>query len=162
EVGGVIARDQRRTVRGDPLEMLEAPPEPEPRRRQRDGLGRLEPRFCHDAPPDGSREPSRSAPLGWFTVRAIVLPVKSLDEAKTRRAPARERPDRPALPLARPEAVIDAPPRRPGWETWVVSPDEAVLEVAANRRDHPRLPAGEQRRGVDHVFEHREGERGPK
>jgi 2-phospho-L-lactate guanylyltransferase len=80
-------------------------------------------------------------------VRAIVLPVKSLDEAKTRLAPVLEPLERAALTLAMLEDVIDATVVLPGWETWVVSPDEAVLEVAARRgvtpivEDHPPLAA---------------------
>jgi 2-phospho-L-lactate/phosphoenolpyruvate guanylyltransferase len=66
-------------------------------------------------------------------VRAIVLPVKSLDEAKSRLAPVLTPLERAALTLAMLEDVIDATVLLPGWETWVVSPDEAVLEVAAKR-----------------------------
>jgi 2-phospho-L-lactate/phosphoenolpyruvate guanylyltransferase len=67
-------------------------------------------------------------------VRAIVLPVKALDEAKTRLAPVLAPLERAALTLAMLEDVIDATILLPGWETWVISPDEAVLEVAAGRR----------------------------
>jgi 2-phospho-L-lactate/phosphoenolpyruvate guanylyltransferase len=80
-------------------------------------------------------------------VRAIVLPVKTLDEAKTRLAPVLAPLERAALTLAMLEDVIDATVLLPGWETWVVSPDEAVLEVAARRgvtaivEDHPPLAA---------------------
>jgi 2-phospho-L-lactate/phosphoenolpyruvate guanylyltransferase len=80
-------------------------------------------------------------------VRAIVLPVKSLDEAKTRLAPALDPLERAALTLAMLEDVIDVTLMLPGWETWVISPDEAVLEVAARRgvtpivEDRPPLAA---------------------
>jgi 2-phospho-L-lactate guanylyltransferase len=67
-------------------------------------------------------------------VRAIVLPVKALDEAKTRLAPVLAPLERAALTLAMLEDVIDATLLLPGWETWVISPDETVLEVAARRR----------------------------
>jgi 2-phospho-L-lactate/phosphoenolpyruvate guanylyltransferase len=70
-------------------------------------------------------------------VRAIVLPVKSLDEAKTRLAPVLAPLERAALTLAMLEDVIDVTLLLPGWETWVISPDEAVLEVAARRRVTP-------------------------
>src|SRR3954465_3572717 len=41
--------------------------------------------------------------------------------------------ERAALTLAMLEDVLDAALMVPGWETWVLSPDEAVLEVAATR-----------------------------
>jgi 2-phospho-L-lactate guanylyltransferase len=66
-------------------------------------------------------------------VRALVLPVKSLDQAKTRLAPVLAPLERAALTLAMLEDVIDVTVLLPGWETWVISPDEAVLEVAARR-----------------------------
>jgi len=70
-------------------------------------------------------------------VRAIVLPVKSLEEAKTRLGPVLSPLERAALTLAMLEDVLDATSVLPGWETWVVSPDEAVLEVAARRGAEP-------------------------
>jgi 2-phospho-L-lactate guanylyltransferase len=66
-------------------------------------------------------------------MHAIVLPVKSLDEAKARLAPALSAVERAALTLAMLEDVLDATLAIPGWETWVLSPDETVLEVAARR-----------------------------
>ena len=66
-------------------------------------------------------------------MRAIVLPVKSLDEAKTRLGPVLSPLERAALTLAMLEDVLDATSLLPGWESWVISPDEAVLEVAARR-----------------------------
>ena len=66
-------------------------------------------------------------------MRAIVLPVKSLDAAKARLAPLLTPLERAALTLAMLEDVLDATSAVPGWDTWVVSPDEAVLEVAARR-----------------------------
>jgi 2-phospho-L-lactate guanylyltransferase len=66
-------------------------------------------------------------------MHAILLPVKSLDEAKARLAPALDPVERAALTLAMLEDVLDATLAVPGWETWVVSPDETVLEVAARR-----------------------------
>lgn len=80
-------------------------------------------------------------------MRAIVLPVKALDEAKTRLASVLAPLERAALTLAMLEDVIDATVLLPGWETWVISPDEAVLEVAATRgvtpvaEEHPPLTA---------------------
>jgi len=66
-------------------------------------------------------------------VRAIAVPVKSLSRAKSRLAPVLSPLERAALSLAMLEDVLDAALAAPGWETWVVSPDEAVLEVAARR-----------------------------
>ena len=80
-------------------------------------------------------------------MRAIVLPVKALDESKTRLASVLAPLERAALTLAMLEDVIDATALLPGWETWVISPDEAVLEVAAKRgvtpiaEDRPPLGA---------------------
>jgi len=70
-------------------------------------------------------------------MRAIVLPVKSLDEAKGRLSPVLSPLERAALTLAMLEDVLDATLAMPGWATWVVSPDEAVLEVAAIRGAEP-------------------------
>jgi 2-phospho-L-lactate guanylyltransferase len=66
-------------------------------------------------------------------VRAIVLPVKSLAEAKSRLDPLLTPLERGALTLAMLEDVMDAAQAVPGWETWVISPDEAVLEIALRR-----------------------------
>lgn len=69
-------------------------------------------------------------------VRPIVLPVKSLSASKSRLAPVLSPLERGALTLAMLEDVMDATQAIPGWETWVVSPDEAVLEVALRRGAH--------------------------
>ncbi|HTG48609.1 MAG TPA: 2-phospho-L-lactate guanylyltransferase [Actinomycetota bacterium] len=70
-------------------------------------------------------------------MRAIVLPVKSLDQAKSRLGPVLSPLERAALTLAMLEDVLDATSVLPGWETWVISPDESVLEVAARRGAAP-------------------------
>jgi 2-phospho-L-lactate/phosphoenolpyruvate guanylyltransferase len=70
-------------------------------------------------------------------VRIIAVPVKSLSRAKTRLAPILSPLERAAVTLAMLEDVLDAALAVPGWETWVISPDEAVLEVAARRRARP-------------------------
>jgi 2-phospho-L-lactate guanylyltransferase len=67
-------------------------------------------------------------------VRPIVLPVRSLDDSKSRLDPVLGPLERGALTLAMLEDVLDVTTRIPGWESWVISPDEAVLEVAARRR----------------------------
>ena len=66
-------------------------------------------------------------------MRAIALPVKSLDESKGRLAPLLSPLERAALTLAMLEDVLDATLAMPGWDTWVISPDEAVLEISARR-----------------------------
>lgn len=70
-------------------------------------------------------------------MRSIVLPVKSLDDAKGRLSPVLSPFERAALTLAMLEDVIDVTLAMPGWVTWVISPDEAVLEVAARRGVEP-------------------------
>lgn len=66
-------------------------------------------------------------------MRVLALPVKSLDEAKSRLGSVLTQLERAALTLAMLEDVLDATLGLTGWETWVISPDEAVLEVAAGR-----------------------------
>jgi 2-phospho-L-lactate guanylyltransferase len=70
-------------------------------------------------------------------MRVIAVPVKSLERAKGRLAAVLEPLERAALTLAMLEDVLDACLAVPGWQTWVVSPDEAVLEVSARRRARP-------------------------
>ena len=64
-------------------------------------------------------------------MRVVAVPVKSLSRAKTRLSPALTGLERGALTLAMLEDVLDAALSVPGWETWVVSPDEVALEIAA-------------------------------
>jgi 2-phospho-L-lactate/phosphoenolpyruvate guanylyltransferase len=66
-------------------------------------------------------------------MRVVAVPVKSLSRAKTRLSPALTGLERGALTLAMLEDVLDAALSMPGWETWVVSPDEVALEIAAGR-----------------------------
>jgi 2-phospho-L-lactate/phosphoenolpyruvate guanylyltransferase len=75
-------------------------------------------------------------------MRAIALPVKSLDESKGRLAPLLSPLERAALTLAMLEDVMDATLVMPGWETWVISPDETVLEITARRG---AVPIAEER-----------------
>ena len=65
------------------------------------------------------------------------MPVKSLGRAKSRLAPVLTPLERAALTLAMLEDVLDATLAVPGWESWVLSPDEAVLEIAARRGARP-------------------------
>lgn len=66
-------------------------------------------------------------------MRIVAIPVKSLSRAKTRLGPHLSALERGALTLAMLEDVLDAAQAVPGWETWVVSPDEVALEIAARR-----------------------------
>ena len=66
-------------------------------------------------------------------MRAIALPVKSLSHAKSRLAPLLSPLERGALALAMFEDALDAALAVDGWETWVVSSDESVLEIALGR-----------------------------
>jgi 2-phospho-L-lactate guanylyltransferase len=70
-------------------------------------------------------------------VRIVAVPVKSLARAKSRLSPALTPLERGALTLAMLEDVLDATQALPGWETWVVSPDEVALEIAARRNVRP-------------------------
>ena len=67
-------------------------------------------------------------------MRAIAVPVKSLERSKSRLAGWLSPLERGALTLAMLEDVLDVAQATAGWEVWVISPDEAVLEVAARRR----------------------------
>lgn len=66
-------------------------------------------------------------------MRVLAVPVKSLSRSKSRLSPELSPLERGALTLAMFEDVLDVALDVPGWEIWVVSPDEAVLEIAARR-----------------------------
>ncbi|MEX0991428.1 MAG: 2-phospho-L-lactate guanylyltransferase [Actinomycetota bacterium] len=66
-------------------------------------------------------------------MRLIAIPVKSLDGSKRRLASVLSPLERAALTLAMLEDVLDAALGVPGCETLVLSPDEAVLELAVRR-----------------------------
>lgn len=70
-------------------------------------------------------------------MRIAAVPVKSLSRAKTRLASELTALERGALTLAMLEDVLDAALAVAGWETWVVSPDEVALEIAARRGARP-------------------------
>ena len=70
-------------------------------------------------------------------MRVLAVPVKSLSRAKSRLSPALTDLERGALTLAMLEDVLDASLGVAGWETWVVSPDEVALEIAARRGARP-------------------------
>jgi 2-phospho-L-lactate guanylyltransferase len=70
-------------------------------------------------------------------LQVIAVPVKSLDIAKRRLAGTLTPSERAVLTLAMMEDVLDACLVQRGWEVWVISRSEAVLEVAARRRTRP-------------------------
>jgi 2-phospho-L-lactate/phosphoenolpyruvate guanylyltransferase len=78
-------------------------------------------------------------PATLDAMRVITVPVKSLVRTKSRLARFLSPLERAALTLAMLEDVLDATLAVPGWDSWVVSPDEAVLEIAARRRARPVL-----------------------
>jgi 2-phospho-L-lactate guanylyltransferase len=67
-------------------------------------------------------------------VRAIAVPVKQLGHGKSRLGSVLSPLERGALTLAMFEDVLDATLSLAGWETWVISADESVLEIALGRR----------------------------
>jgi 2-phospho-L-lactate guanylyltransferase len=70
-------------------------------------------------------------------MRVVAVPVKTLERAKGRLSGVLAPLERAALTLAMLEDVLDACLSLPGWHVVVISPDEAVLEVAARRRARP-------------------------
>lgn len=74
-------------------------------------------------------------------MRIIAVPVKALGRSKSRLSRVCSPLERGALTLAMYEDVLDAALAVPGWETWVISPDEVVLEVAVRRRARAVLEA---------------------
>ncbi|MEX0989443.1 MAG: 2-phospho-L-lactate guanylyltransferase [Actinomycetota bacterium] len=76
-------------------------------------------------------------------MRILTVPVASLPRSKSRLAPVLAPLERAALTLAMLEDVLDASLQLSAWDTWVVSPDEAVLEIAARRGVRPVRDDGE-------------------
>lgn len=70
-------------------------------------------------------------------MRVVAVPVKALARAKGRLASVLSPTERAALTLTMLEDVLDAATALPGWQPWVISPDQSVLEVAARRRARP-------------------------
>lgn len=78
-------------------------------------------------------------------MRVITIPVKSLSRSKTRLGATLTPLERGALTLAMLEDVLDVALAMHGWETWVVSPDEVILEITARRGARP---LAEERSGL--------------
>lgn len=70
-------------------------------------------------------------------MRIIAIPVKDLDRAKGRLSGVLSSMERAAITLAMLEDVLAASTQMPGWQTWVISPDPAVLQQAARMRARP-------------------------
>jgi 2-phospho-L-lactate guanylyltransferase len=75
-------------------------------------------------------------------MRVLAVPVKSLERAKTRLSPMLSPAERAALSLVMLEDVLDACVAQDGWETWIVSHDEAVLETGVRRGARPVIEKG--------------------
>ena len=60
-------------------------------------------------------------------MRVIAVPVKALARAKMRLAAILAPAERAEITLAMLDDVLAAALPQPGWETWVVSPDDRVL-----------------------------------
>jgi 2-phospho-L-lactate guanylyltransferase len=86
-------------------------------------------------------------------VRVIALPVKSLSDSKSRLGPVLNPLERGALTLAMLEDVMDATLELAGWETWVISPDETVLEIAMGRGAHAIIERSPPLSGAIHQVE---------
>jgi 2-phospho-L-lactate guanylyltransferase len=63
-------------------------------------------------------------------MRAVMVPARRLDAAKSRLAPLLSVPERAAVALAMARDVVAACLAQSDWETWVVSSDPTVLRVA--------------------------------
>ena len=76
------------------------------------------------------------------------MPVKSLGHAKSRLSPLLSPLERGALALAMYEDALDETLALDGWETWVVSSDESVLEIALSRGAHGIVEEGSSLRSA--------------
>ena len=76
-------------------------------------------------------------------MRILAIPVKSLGRAKERLSSVLSPLERGALTLAMFEDVLDTALVTSGWQPWVVSADEVVLELAASRGALPVPETGD-------------------
>lgn len=72
----------------------------------------------------------------------IAVPVKALERSKSRLSQLLSPIERAALSLAMLQDVLDACRLQPGWDVWVVSTDEAALEVAGAAGIRPVAETG--------------------
>jgi 2-phospho-L-lactate guanylyltransferase len=75
-------------------------------------------------------------------MRVLAVPVKSLDRAKGRLSSVLSPAERAAISLVMFEDVLEACLNQGGWETWVISRDEAVLELGVRRGARPIAEKG--------------------
>ena len=75
-------------------------------------------------------------------MQIIAVPVKSLEASKSRLAPVLSKTERAVLSLALFEDVLDACLAQVGWEAWVISRDDVVLERAARSGARPIAERG--------------------
>lgn len=66
-------------------------------------------------------------------MRVLAVPVRRLDSAKTRLAAVLSPNERATLVLAMLDDVLAASLAHSSWDTWVISGDERVLALAAQR-----------------------------
>jgi 2-phospho-L-lactate guanylyltransferase len=66
-------------------------------------------------------------------MRVLAVPVRRLDSAKTRLAAVLSPNERATLVLAMLDDVLAASLAHSAWDTWVISGDERVLALAAQR-----------------------------
>jgi 2-phospho-L-lactate guanylyltransferase len=66
-------------------------------------------------------------------MRVLVVPVKSPTASKTRLGSVLSADQRAAITLALLQDVLDACVQQPGWEVWVISPDQRVRRLAAQQ-----------------------------
>jgi 2-phospho-L-lactate/phosphoenolpyruvate guanylyltransferase len=72
----------------------------------------------------------------------LAVPVRRLDQAKTRLAPILSPRERGELMMAMLHDVLTASTRQAEWQTWVVSADRTVLDAAEARGAAPVLEKG--------------------
>jgi len=75
-------------------------------------------------------------------MQVLAVPVKTVERAKSRLSPVLTAAERGALSLIMLEDVLDACLSQPTWEVWVVSRDEAALEIGARRGARPLAEEG--------------------
>jgi 2-phospho-L-lactate guanylyltransferase len=72
----------------------------------------------------------------------LAVPVRRLEDAKTRLAPILSPRERADLMLAMVHDVLDAATAQSGWETWVISSDVRVLDASRDAGAEPVDEAG--------------------
>lgn len=76
-------------------------------------------------------------------MQVLAVPVKALERSKSRLGPVLSPAERAVVALAMLEDVLAASLGVDGWDVWVISADQAVLETAARRGARPVVEAGQ-------------------